>query len=858
MKALFTLLVILTLTVKSQNTVTAISSGNWSSNTTWLNGNIPSSSDCVIIPSGFNVQIDSTAYCRDITINSGASLSSDSAVVLNVNRYWSNSGTFNHGKGKVAFNGTVIQHIGGTASNDFYDLEVNNNNFVSLVSNITAKGTISINSGTLVTTGYSLTLLSDNFGTGAIGPIAAGSDLIGNITVQRYLSSTATGWRFLGSPVRTTLADWSDDFETSGFPGSTYPWYNWYSIYTYDETVGGTSDYGYNVPADVSDSIYEGVGYWCWIGPTPTLIQVTGRPNKFSHSFNVSLTPSAGKGEDGWNMLSNPYPSAIDWDAAGWTKTGISNAIYIWDPVLGQYTSYVNGVGVNGGSNIIPSSQAFWVEASQQNPVLTCNETVKTTQDKIFQRSMNQNPKTVIKLALSGSKVSTDQIAVCVSAAGSEHFMSNEDARKLLPDDTQSPYISTIADSVALSINTVPDASQNISIPVKVHVGTAGVYTISRDSNLQVPSNWCVSLEDLVTGNKTNLASVSQYTFFISDTTVAPRFLLHISKPASLSSKATTCSYKNNGKAVVNYAAAGQWKAKWMDMNNQEIASHVNVSGSDSLQNMVAGAYKVIILDNGAVCQNLTNDFTIDAAQALNTGAVISNNNCKYDHNGSIHPSVNGGLAPYHYRWSNGESSPMLQNLSNGSYTLVVTDANGCVDTTSHLVNSLSNLQAKFSIQNDTNAIYVNDLVLFKNEAGGIVAASWDFGNGTSGSFDPTHTFAQQGRYTVSFTCYDASCVSTCQKSVRVIDPSRLSSYSFSESGDVNVYQDDDHAVVQFDMQQPSAGSIAVYSADGKLVSSMKTEAFRNTESIALGASHGLYIVRVEANGNVYQEKLMK
>jgi uncharacterized protein YfiM (DUF2279 family) len=74
----------------------------------------------------------------------------------------------------------------------------------------------------------------------------------------------------------------------------------------------------------------------------------------------------------------------------------------------------------------------------------------------------------------------------------------------------------------------------------------------------------------------------------------------------------------------------------------------------------------------------------------------------------------------------------------------------------------------------------------------------------------------------------------------------------------VNVYQDDDHAVVQFDMQQPSAGSIAVYSADGKLVSSMKTEAFRNTESIALGASHGLYIVRVEANGNVYQEKLMK
>jgi PKD repeat protein len=318
---------------------------------------------------------------------------------------------------------------------------------------------------------------------------------------------------------------------------------------------------------------------------------------------------------------------------------------------------------------------------------------------------------------------------------------------------------------------------------------------------------------------------------------------------------ATTCSYKHNGKAVVSYSASAQWKAKWLDNNNQEITTHVNISANDTLRNMKAGIYKVIIFDNNAICQNLSDNVTIDSASVINPNALVSNNNCKYDHNGSISLSVNGGLAPYQYNWSNGVNSSSVQNLSSGIYTLVITDANGCRDTTRHRINTLSNLQAQFSIQNDTGTIYVNDLVLFKNEASGAVAVSWDFGNGTSGNFDPSHTFSEAGKYTVSLTCYDAWCVSSCQKSIRVIDQTKP---SIAEAGEINVYQNEDQAVVQFDMTQPSAGIITVYSSDGKLISSMKTEAFKNKESVALGASHGMYIVRVETNGNIYQEKLLK
>ncbi|HRO97834.1 MAG TPA: gliding motility-associated C-terminal domain-containing protein, partial [Flavobacteriales bacterium] len=48
---------------------------------------------------------------------------------------------------------------------------------------------------------------------------------------------------------------------------------------------------------------------------------------------------------------------------------------------------------------------------------------------------------------------------------------------------------------------------------------------------------------------------------------------------------------------------------------------------------------------------------------------------------GSINTDVSGGTAPYTYTWSNGASTPDLNGLAAGEYTLVVTDANGCSTT---------------------------------------------------------------------------------------------------------------------------------------------------------------------------------
>lgn len=56
--------------------------------------------------------------------------------------------------------------------------------------------------------------------------------------------------------------------------------------------------------------------------------------------------------------------------------------------------------------------------------------------------------------------------------------------------------------------------------------------------------------------------------------------------------------------------------------------------------------------------------------------------------NGSVTASAGGGAGSYTYLWNNGATTPILNNLSPGTYTLTVTDANGTSATGSKVLNS--------------------------------------------------------------------------------------------------------------------------------------------------------------------------
>lgn len=436
-----------------------------------------------------------------------------------------NNKTFVDSGTGITLAGTSAQQIGGTAFCIFKNLTLNNASGSYLGVGEYLTNVLTITSGTFTTTGYNFTLLSTASGTASIAPILG--NFAGNITMQRYLPKAATSWRFLASPVTdATIGSWQKYFATSGFPGSTAPNYPFISVYTYNETMPGSSQNGYVAATDSSNPLTPGVGFWCYLGPVPLTFAVTGPPVTFNHTFSVTYTQSAGSTNDGWNMVGNPYPSAIDWNSSAWTKTNINNAVYIWSDSLQQYASWVSGASVNGGSSIIASSQSFWVQANAASPSLISTENVKVAANPKFLKPFGTQNFDVLKFALSGNGF-TDEALLRFGNGATNGYDVSLDARKIYSSNTQAPGIASQDSTTSdMSINSMPALTSSVYIPIKTLVGVSGTYTITLDSSSVLPVGFCFVLEDKVTGIKTNMNNMSSYTFSISDTTKAARFVL--------------------------------------------------------------------------------------------------------------------------------------------------------------------------------------------------------------------------------------------------------------------------------------------------------------------------------------------
>jgi|YNPMSStandDraft_1061717.scaffolds.fasta_scaffold07221_3 gliding motility-associated-like protein len=57
------------------------------------------------------------------------------------------------------------------------------------------------------------------------------------------------------------------------------------------------------------------------------------------------------------------------------------------------------------------------------------------------------------------------------------------------------------------------------------------------------------------------------------------------------------------------------------------------------------------------------------------------NESCKDMKDGQILPNISGGMLPYSYLWNNGSTQSQLSQLSEGTYSLTISDANGCSTT---------------------------------------------------------------------------------------------------------------------------------------------------------------------------------
>jgi gliding motility-associated-like protein len=103
-----------------------------------------------------------------------------------------------------------------------------------------------------------------------------------------------------------------------------------------------------------------------------------------------------------------------------------------------------------------------------------------------------------------------------------------------------------------------------------------------------------------------------------------------------------------------------------------------------------AGNYTISVTDAGG-CISVEN-ITITEPTSIAVNETIVDENCGQS-DGSVTLTISGGTGPYDLLWSpGGETTNSITNIASGSYSVTVTDANGCDVTENYTVNSVGSI----------------------------------------------------------------------------------------------------------------------------------------------------------------------
>ncbi|MBI2279073.1 MAG: PKD domain-containing protein, partial [Bacteroidetes bacterium] len=110
-----------------------------------------------------------------------------------------------------------------------------------------------------------------------------------------------------------------------------------------------------------------------------------------------------------------------------------------------------------------------------------------------------------------------------------------------------------------------------------------------------------------------------------------------------------------------------------------------NGQGSDSLSGLIANTYVVTVIDDNGC--SITDSLTLtQPAAGLSLTLTHTNVSCFGGNDGEFVVVPNGGTTPYTYLWSNADADSIAENLIAGTYSVTVTDDNGCPSTSNGTV----------------------------------------------------------------------------------------------------------------------------------------------------------------------------
>ncbi|MEM7654552.1 MAG: T9SS type A sorting domain-containing protein [Bacteroidota bacterium] len=190
-----------------------------------------------------------------------------------------------------------------------------------------------------------------------------------------------------------------------------------------------------------------------------------------------------------------------------------------------------------------------------------------------------------------------------------------------------------------------------------------------------------------------------------------------------------------------------------------------NGATTAALIDLPAGVYSLAIIDDQG-CQSSTSAMLEQPNDLIIAAVVDSNVSCFGLDNGGVTASVSGGIAPYQYAWSNNETTASISGLTAGSYTLSLTDANGCIKTISRTISQPDSLSAIAKMERDASCFGFENGAVSVLAKGGTAPYEFSWSNG---AFTASNGSLSAGTYSVvvsdKFGCQDTASATVGQPS---------------------------------------------------------------------------------------------
>lgn len=529
----------------------------------------------------------------------------------------------------------------------------------------------------------------------------------------------------------------------------------------------------YSADGAASVAVTGGVSPYTYLWNDPAAQTTATASNLVAGTYAVTITDANGCSTTATETVEAPIPADVDISGTnlscfngqdGAVAVTISNGnpaiySYIWDDPAASTTPTVTGLAAG----------TYGVTVTDNNGCLV-TESITITQPTQLVISMDSEDAT----CGNGSDGSVSATVVGGTPLGNGDYnyqwtVSNSPNVSSLDDVSPGNYSVTVSDAngcTAVGTATIgapPVLTANLTINnVTCHGLADGQMSVTAAGGI-LPYTYAWA-NNGATGTSIDNLAPGNYAIVVTDSVGCTAFASGtVSEPTELTLTTqkfdVVCVTDSDGSAVaLPTGGTAPYTYAWS-----------NGQTSASISNLGVGNYFVTVTDANGCTEATLVQIISTTTLAVTTTKIDAS--CFTSTDGAATAVVAGGTAPFSYIWSNGVTAASNPNLGAGTYGVTVSDADGCLVSSTATVNSPSQLVGTATVASPITIYGGSNGSVTVSPTGGVSPYTVVWGNGSTLN---TLTGLSAGAYSVTTT--DANGCTTAS-AVNLTNPSKIGNF---------------------------------------------------------------------------------